>query len=125
MALAGSGRALHQNAEAFFQPVQNLFLLVVIFEREEKLAVIGAVNEGYAVLEIRRLAGALIRDQRTDERRQLVPGQDGLRRFLGVVYPEMAGALPHENYRGVINGGDGRRRGLRDRRVIIEIRLLN
>jgi hypothetical protein len=45
-------------------------LLIVIFEREEKLSFIGAVNEGHggrAVLKIRRLAGVLIRDQRTDE----------------------------------------------------------
>src|SRR4030095_16993552 len=36
----------------------------------------------------------------------------------------MAGALPHENNRGVINGGDGRSRGLRDRRVLVKIRLI-
>src|SRR5262245_2257155 len=37
----------------------------------------------------------------------------------------MAGALPHEHYRGVIYGGDGRRRRLRDRPGLVKIRLLN
>src|SRR5215475_11226717 len=125
MALAGSRRALYENAEAFLQPVQNLFLLIVIFEREEKLAIVGAVNEARAILESQRYIGALIRDQRTDERRQFVPGQNGLRCFLGVIYPEMAGALPHENYRGVKNSRYWRCRGLRDGAVLVKVSLLN
>src|SRR5215471_9650659 len=135
MAFTGSGRALHQDAEAFFKPVQDLLLLIVVFERKEKLAVIGHVmpviddREGHGVhcgfRRLRRRAGALIRDQRTYEWRQLVPGHDGFRRFLSVIYPEMAGALPNENYRSVINSRDWRYRRLRDRRALVKISLLN